>query len=75
MNRSKKVNRWGILLSATGIYISIGSVYAWSIMVYPIMSYTGWSMSEITLAFSLAILSLGVSAGSLGGLVSQLPTA
>lgn len=71
MNRSKKVNRWGILLSATGIHISIGSVYAWSIMVYPIMSYTGWSMSEITLAFSLAILSLGVSAGSLGGLVNK----
>ena len=55
-------NRWLIALSAVGIHISIGSVYAWSVLTRPIMQQLGWSLSETTWAFSIAILFLGFSA-------------
>ena len=64
-------NRWFIALSAIGIHICIGSVYAWSVLTRPIMSEMGFSLKETTWAFSLAILFLGLSAGFLGGLVEK----
>ena len=64
-------NRWLIALSAVGIHISIGSVYAWSVLTRPIMQQLGWSLSETTWAFSIAILFLGFSAGFLGTYVEK----
>ena len=64
-------NRWLIALSAVGIHISIGSVYAWSVLTRPIMQVLGWSLSETTWAFSIAILFLGFSAGFLGKFVEK----
>ena len=64
-------NRWLIALSAVGIHISIGSVYAWSVLTRPIMQQLGWSLSETTWAFSIAILFLGFSAGFLGKFVEK----
>jgi OFA family oxalate/formate antiporter-like MFS transporter len=64
-------NRWLIALAAGGIHISIGSVYAWSVLVNPIIAENGWSLSETTFAFSLAILFLGLSAGFFGNLVDK----
>ena len=31
-------NRWFIALAAIGLHISIGSVYAWSVLTRPIMA-------------------------------------
>lgn len=61
-----KRNRWGIALAAVGIHISIGSVYAWSVLTRPVMAVMGLSLAETTWAFSIAILFLGLSAGFLG---------
>lgn len=61
-----KRNRWGIALAAVGIHISIGSVYAWSVLTRPVMAAMGLSLAETTWAFSIAILFLGLSAGFLG---------
>ena len=65
------MNRISIILGACGIHICVGSVYAWSVLCNPIMRYTGWSLSEVTFAFSLAILFLGFSAGFLGNKVQE----
>ncbi|MDD3115235.1 MAG: OFA family MFS transporter [Anaerovibrio sp.] len=65
-------NRWLIALSAIGIHISIGSVYAWSVLTRPIMEQMGWSLGETTWTFSLAILFLGFSAGLLGSFVEKI---
>lgn len=65
-------NRWLIALSAVGIHICIGSVYAWSVLALPIMKETGWSLGETTWTFSLAILFLGFSAGLLGSFVERI---
>ena len=64
-------NRWLIALSAIGIHICIGSVYAWSVLTRPIMAQLGFSLAETTWAFSLAILFLGFSAGFLGKYVER----
>ena len=64
-------NRWLIALAAVGIHISIGSVYAWSVLTRPIMAELGFTLQETTWAFSIAILFLGLSAGFLGGFVEK----
>ena len=64
-------NRWLIALAASGIHISIGSVYAWSVLVLPIMAETGWGLSSVTFTFSLAILFLGLSAGFFGNFTEK----
>lgn len=67
----QKKNRWLIVLAAIGIHISIGSVYAWSVLTKPIMQAMGFSLKEVTWTFSLAILFLGTSAGFLGTYVER----
>ena len=62
-------NRWLIALSAIGIHICIGSVYAWSVLTKPIMQAMGFTLKETTWTFSIAILFLGLSAGFLGDYV------
>ena len=67
-----KKNRWLIALSAMGIHICIGSVYAWSVLTKPIMESMGFTLKETTWTFSLAILFLGLSAGFLGSFVQKI---
>ena len=64
-------NKWLIALSAVGIHICIGSVYAWSVLVKPIIEQMGFSLQQTTFTFSLAILFLGLSAGFLGTYVEK----
>lgn len=64
-------NRWLIALSAIGIHICIGSVYAWSVLTKPIMQAMGFTLKETTWTFSIAILFLGLSAGFLGAYVEK----
>ena len=67
-----KRNRWLTALAAVGIHMSIGSVYAWSVLTRPVMETMGLSLSATTWAFSIAILFLGLSAGFLGPWVERL---
>ena len=64
-------NRNFIALSAVGIHISIGSVYAWSVFTKPVMQYMGVSLRDVQWAFSLAIFFLGMSAAFLGKYVEK----
>ena len=59
-------NKWMVALSAVILHMCIGSVYAWSVLTGPIIAETGWSLTEVTFTFSLAILFLGTSAATLG---------
>ena len=65
-------NRWLIALAAIGIHISIGSVYAWSVLTKPMMAAMDAGLREITWVFSIAILFLGMSAGFLGSFVEKI---
>lgn len=66
-----KKNKWLIVLSAIGIHICIGSVYAWSVLTKPIMQAMDFTLQETTWTFSIAILFLGLSAGFLGSYVEK----
>ena len=60
-----------MLLAACLIHISIGSVYAYSTLVLPIINETGWSLFLTTFIFSIAIFFLGTSASFGGKYVEQ----
>lgn len=65
-------NRWLIAASAVGVHVSIGAVYAYSVLKKPLFDALGWNQSQTTWAFSLAILFLGLSASFLGPMVERL---
>jgi OFA family oxalate/formate antiporter-like MFS transporter len=60
-------NRW--LLAGGGVLmqLALGAVYAWSVFRIPLSKTFGWSIQDVTWAFSLAILALGFAA-FVGGL-------
>lgn len=67
----KVKNRWLIALSGVGIHICIGSAYAWSVFTNPLADEYGWSTSQISFAFSIAIFLLGFSAAFMGKFVEK----
>lgn len=64
-------NRWLIAACAVGIHISIGAVYAYSVYTKPLEASLGWGKTQVTIAFSLAIGFLGLSAAFLGRWVER----
>jgi OFA family oxalate/formate antiporter-like MFS transporter len=64
-------NRWLMALSAVGVHICIGSVYAWSVYVKPIQQEMSWNLTDVTIAFSVAIFFLGLSAALMGKFVER----
>lgn len=64
-------NRWLIAASAVGIHISIGSVYAYSAWKMPLENTFGWSSTNTSIAFSIAIFFLGLSAAVLGRFIER----
>ena len=65
-------NRWLIAASAVGIHISIGSVYAYSVITNPVKEIFDVDGSTIKWAFKIAILLLGFSAAFLGRWVEKV---
>lgn len=64
-------NRWMIAVSAVGIHVSIGAVYAFSVYTLPLLERWDWHYEETTLAFSIAMVCLGLSAAFLGRFVER----
>jgi len=64
-------NRWLIVAGAMAIHMCIGSVYAWSVYVNPIQTTMNWDLTDVTIAFSIAIFFLGLSAALMGKFVEQ----
>ncbi len=54
--------RWGIALAGVLLQIALGSVYAWSVFRVPLAKQFNWTISEVTLTFTISILSLGFAA-------------
>lgn len=67
----KKTNRYVVAVCGVLLHLMLGSTYAWSVYRNPIVSETGWSLSSIAFAFSLAIFCLGLSAAFMGRLVEK----
>src|ERR1700680_3867067 len=60
-------NRLILALAGVLMQIALGAVYAWSVFRIPLSQSYGWSVSQVTVAFELAILVLGFAAFA-GGL-------
>src|SRR5216117_1561151 len=60
-------NRWLIAVAGVVMQLALGAVYAWSVFRIPLTKNYGWTVSQGTLAFELAILMLGFAAFA-GGL-------
>ena len=53
-------NRWLIAVAALLVQMCLGSVYAWSVFVKPLMASEGWSQIQVTLTFNMAMACLGI---------------
>src|SRR4051812_23334686 len=58
----KTMNRWGIAVAGVFLQIALGAVYAWSVFRVPLAKQFGWSISEVTLTFTISIFVLGIAA-------------
>ncbi|RSL34739.1 MFS transporter [Salibacterium salarium] len=64
-------NRWLIAVSAIAIHLSIGSIYAYSVYQNPLNESLGWETTDVSLAFTIAIFFLGLSAAFFGKFVEK----
>ncbi|MGE5360127.1 MAG: OFA family MFS transporter [Bacteroidales bacterium] len=60
-------NRWTIAIAAVVMQICLGAAYGWSVFVHPLMNTEQWTLTQVSLSFTLAILFLGVGT-VIGGL-------
>ena len=63
--------RYLVAIGGILLHLMIGSVYAWSVFTGPIAKQTGWALSSVTVAFSIAIFFSGMSAAFMGRLVER----
>jgi len=61
------LNRWWIAFAGVLLQMALGAVYAWSVFRAPLAKQFHWSISEVTLTFTIAIMVLGF-ASFFGGL-------
>src|SRR6266566_375144 len=65
--RHEAPNRSIVALAGVLMQVALGAVYAWSVFRIPLSQKYGWTVSQVTVAFELAILVLGFAAFA-GGL-------
>src|SRR4051812_39262904 len=58
----RTTNRWFIAIAGVFLQIALGAVYAWSVFRVPLVRHFGWSISEVTLTFTISIFVLGITA-------------
>jgi OFA family oxalate/formate antiporter-like MFS transporter len=53
-----------IVIATAGVFlqVALGAVYAWSVFRVPLVKQFGWSISEVTLTFTISIFVLGITA-------------
>ena len=62
-----KFERWWIALAGILLQMALGAVYAWSVFRVPLAKQFHWTISQVTLTFTIAIMVLGF-ASFFGGL-------
>src|SRR3989442_2727662 len=56
-------NRWVLAITAFLMQLALGSVYAWSVFLKPVIAVYHVSRLQANLTFSIVLLALGVTAG------------
>jgi OFA family oxalate/formate antiporter-like MFS transporter len=60
MATDRLANRWGIAAAAVVMQLCLGAVYGWSVFVKPLTGSTHWTLTQVSLNFTFAIVFLGV---------------
>jgi len=55
-------SRWGIAAAGFLMQMALGAVYAWSVFRIPLAKQFHWSVSDVTLTFSICVFVLGIAA-------------
>lgn len=71
VEENMKKNKWLIALSAIAIHLSIGGAYAYSVYKNPITTQLGWSMTNVTIAFTIMMGLAGFAAALFGSFVEK----
>jgi OFA family oxalate/formate antiporter-like MFS transporter len=58
----KKQNRWGIAAAGFLLQVALGAVYAWSVFKTPLAKQFHWTLSQVTLTFTICIFVVGFAA-------------
>jgi OFA family oxalate/formate antiporter-like MFS transporter len=70
-NENLMSKRWLIAGAGVVIQLLLGTVYAWSVFVKPIMASTGWEKTAVATTFMIIIGMIGLSAAFGGMLVDK----
>jgi OFA family oxalate/formate antiporter-like MFS transporter len=60
MAEQRLPNRWGIAVAAVIMQICLGAVYAWSVFVKPLVSTQHWTLTQVSLSFTINVFFIGV---------------
>ena len=52
-------NRWIIAAAGVVMQIALGAIYAWSVFRTPLVEQFGWTISQVTFTFTIAIFVVG----------------
>jgi len=67
MAEQRLPNRWGIAIAAVIMQICLGAVYAWSVFVKPLVALEHWTLTQVSLSFTINVFFIGVGT-VIGGL-------
>jgi len=70
-NENLMSKRWLIAVSGVIIMTILGTVYAWSVFVKPVMAANGWTQASVAVVFMIIIGMIGLSAAFGGMLVDK----
>ncbi|MBA2395760.1 MAG: OFA family MFS transporter [Ktedonobacteraceae bacterium] len=70
-NTPSTSNRWVIVVAAVIVQLALGSVYAWSVFLTPVIKAFSVAKPAANLTFSITLLALGITAGFGGYLQSR----
>jgi MFS transporter, OFA family, oxalate/formate antiporter len=60
MAEQRLPNRWGIAVAAVVMQICLGAVYAWSVFVKPLVATQHWTLTQVSLSFTINVFFIGV---------------
>lgn len=71
MNTTNNSKRWLYLVTGTVMLLFLGLIYAWSIFRVPLSQiYTDWSVSQISMTFTISMIMFCIG-GFLGGILTK----
>ena len=53
------MNRWNVIIGGVLMNLALGVIYAWSVFVAPFEADFGWTRTQVSVVFTIAILSVG----------------